>query len=533
MTIASRFGLGTAALTCLALAGCTTTPSSAPLVEADALIKGGLVFDGSGGEGQSVDVVLDGGQIAFIGPDAENYYSTRLTIEAEGLVVAPGFIDPHTHAESDLSSDDRERRANLPFAFQGVTTVVVGNDGFGDPGIAAQAQAAREQGIGTNVAYLVGFGPIRREVLGTENRAPTPAELERMEARTRQAMCEGAWGFSAGLYYVPQNYAATDEVVALARIAGAYGGYYDTHMRDESTYNITVSGALTEALEIGRNAETPVHIAHIKALGPAVWGYSARMIAAIEAARSEGMQVTADQYPWEASGTRISNALVPRAALEGGLAALRDRLDDPDQLATIRSGMLEGLARRGGAEKLLVTGALHGADVPVGKTLAQLAQDRRLEPVDAAIAVLREGDARVASFNMSESDIAAFASQEWVVTGSDGSSGHPRKYASFPKAYRDLVLGNAAMPIARFIRRSSGQTADIIGLTDRGYLRPGYAADVVVFDPRQFAPRASYQTPREFSAGVAHLFVNGKHLINEGQYTSALPGAPLLRDVQC
>ena len=408
-----------------------------------------------------------------------------------------------------------------------------GNDGSGAPDIAAQAIAAREDGIGTNVAYLAGFGPIRETVIGDANRAPMDAEIDEMRKLTRQAMCEGAWGLSTGLYYVPQNYAASDELTALAKEVSALGGYYDTHMRDESTYNITVEGALAETLEIGRDAQIPVHIAHIKALGPAVWGHSARMIAMIEAAQAAGQRVTADQYPWEASGTRVSNALVPRWALEGGLDALRARLRDPEQAARIREGIAKAYERRGGADRLLVTGSLQGAETSVGSTLAEIAKKRSIDPVDAAISILMEGDARVASFNMSAADIAAFAAQDWVVTGSDGSTGHPRKYGSFPKAYQDLVNGDVGMSMARFVQRSSAQTADIIGLTDRGRIAPGLAADLVIFDPDEFAPRATYQSPRELSAGVRHLIVNGESVISDGQYTGALPGQPLLKQTGC
>ncbi|MXO89353.1 N-acyl-D-amino-acid deacylase family protein [Pontixanthobacter aquaemixtae] len=445
----------------------------------------------------------------------------------------PGFIDPHTHAGSDLASGDKARRANLPFAFQGVTTVVVGNDGDGKPEISELAKNARSAGIGTNVAYLAGLGPIREAVLGKANRAPSPDELAQMKQITRSAMCEGAWGLSAGLYYVPQNYASSEEVIALAKVAAEFNGYYDTHLRDESTYNITVTGAVNEAISIGRAADIPVHISHIKALGPAVWGHSTKMIAAIEQAQASGIRITADQYPWEASGTRISNALVPRWALEGGLNGLRARLNSAETRATIRQEMLGGLERRGGADKLLITGLLGHTHVEVGKTLAELARATDREPVDAAIDVLMTGDARVASFNMSPSDIAAFAHKEWVVTGSDGSNGHPRKYASFPKAYRDLVVNSSTMDMARFIRRSSGQTADIIGLRDRGYLKKGFAADIVIFDPDAFAPVATYQSPRELSVGVRHLLVNGVPMIADGDYTGALPGAPLLHEVIC
>lgn len=528
VALAAAIGLSA----CQSLSGDVATPGGG-LESVDTIISAGRVFDGSGAQGAISDIAIRGDRIVYIGQDAASRFRAERLIDASGLVVAPGFIDPHTHAGADLASDDAQRRANLPFAFQGVSTVVVGNDGNGSYKVAALADRAKAQQIGTNVAYLVGMGAVRQAVLAKANRAPDTSELAQMESLTRSAMCEGAWGFSAGLYYVPQSYSATDEVIALARIAAQKGGYYDTHMRDESTYNVTVTGALAETLKIGREAGLPVHISHIKALGPAVWGHSARMIAMVESARASGQRVTADQYPWEASGTRISSALVPRAALEGGLARLRGRLNDPDQRDSIRAGMVKAIARRGGADRLLVTGQLSGSDAPVGKTLAQIAEQQGLEPVDVAIAILRAGDARLASFNMNPKDIAAFAQQDWVVTGSDGSNGHPRKYASFPKAYRDLVMGEAGMDMARFIRRSSGQTADIIGLDRRGYLKQGYHADVLVFDPRRFAPNATYAAPRELSSGVVHLFVNGTAVIRDGAHTGTLAGRPLLKDTPC
>lgn len=520
------------AILLLALAGCVSADAPDHGERYDLLITGGRVFDGSGEEIPGADIAIRGSRIALVERRLAGRVQAENTIDARGLVVAPGFIDPHTHADEDLASDDAQRRANLAFAFQGVTTVVVGNDGFGSPEIADMAADAKRSGVGTNVAYLAGFGAIREAALGTENRPPETSELVAMESLTRNAMCEGAWGLSSGLYYVPQNYASTDEVAALALIAGERGGYYDTHLRDESTYSIGLLAAIEESLAIGRQGKLPVHIAHIKALGPAVWGQSEAAIALIERARAFGQRITADQYPWDASGTRISNALVPRWALEGGLDALRERLSKANERQRIVTGMAGSLERRGGAGKLLITGRLGEADVEPGQTLADIAKRLGLSPVDAAIAVLERGDARVASFNMDPADIAAFASREWVVTGSDGSSGHPRKYASFPKAFRDLVV-EGDMPLGQFIKRSSTHTAGIVGLKDRGLLKPGYAADIVVFDPATFAPRASYEHPRELSIGVRYLVVNGEIVISAGNYTGALPGTPLLKDTSC
>lgn len=522
-----------ASLALVTLAACQTFSQQSNRVDADYLIQNGNVYDGTGSEPRVADIAVKDAKIIFIGDANADRFTVTQKIDATGLIVAPGFIDPHTHADGDLGSDKMEERQNHAFVFQGVTTVVVGNDGHGRTDVREMAAKAEQDGIGTNVAYLAGFGHIRKSVVGNENRAPSEDETDRMKSMMASAMCEGAFGLSAGLYYTPQNFAKTGEVVTLAKIAAKYDGYYDTHMRDESTYNIGVTGAVREAIDIGKQSGAPLHISHIKALGPAVWGHSSKMIALIEEARANGQKVTADQYPWAASGTRISNALVPRWALDGGLSGLRERLRSPSATMKIKSEMAENLKRRGGADKLLITGSLGKANATIGSTLADTAAAEKLDPIDAALLILMYGDARVASFNMNTDDIRAFAVQDWVVTGSDGSTGHPRKYASFPKAYQDMVVNGKLLTLRRFIRRSSGQTADIIGLTDRGYLKVGMAADILLFDPGTFAPKATYEQPRLLSTGVRHLFVNGKPVISEGQPTDAMPGKPLLKETLC
>ena len=517
----------------LFVASCQSIDSRPAGIPVDIILSGGIVYDGTGSEGQQVEVVISEGKITYIGKAEPGQFRANETIDATGLIVAPGFIDPHTHADSDLDSGDIERRRNLPFAYQGVTTVVVGNDGNGSSKIAEQAALAEKRKIGTNVAYLAGFGHLRKTIMGDDNRPPSKAEFSQMKSMIASAMCEGAFGLSAGLYYTPQNFATTEEVVELTKIAGVHGGYYDTHLRDESTYNIGLFGAVSEALEIGKRSGAAVHISHIKALGPAVWGHSAKIIKRIEKARASGQKITADQYPWAASGTRISNALVPRWALDGGLDGLRERLRDETTTIKIKSEMLENLDRRGGADKLLITGSLGKAHATVGSTLAEIARAKNLDPIDTAISILMSGDARLASFNMNADDIRTFAGRDWVVTGSDGSTGHPRKYGSFPKAYRDFVVDGKLMTMAQFIHRSSGQTADIIGLKDRGYLKPGMVADIVIFDPKRFAAHATYQQPRKLSTGVAYLLINGKTLIFQSKHTDELPGKPLLKETRC
>ncbi|MEO1044068.1 MAG: amidohydrolase family protein [Pseudomonadota bacterium] len=528
--LAVRAGLCGLAL-CL-LAACAThqgpTPASA---EFDVLIENGTVYDGSGAAGTKAAIGIIGDRIVSIAPSQQtDEPRARRRIDASGLIVAPGFIDPHTHLVEDLSSDNRERRNNAPYLTQGVTSVVLGNDGYGDYYVQSMARLLSKLGTGTNMAFMVGFGPVRRELLAETNRAPTPDELAQMQGFVARGMCEGAVGFSTGLYYTPQNFAQTDEVVALASVAGGLGGIYDSHIRDESSYNIGLHAAVEEALHIGREANIPVHIAHIKALGPAVWGASSDIVAMVERARTAGQVVTADQYPWEASGTRISNALVPRWALEGGLDGLRVRLKDPQIRKRIVAGMAEGLKRRGGAAALLFTGAVGAADAPTGITLADYARQKNIGPLDAALEILAAGDSRVASFNMDEDDIATFARQPWVVTSSDGSTGHPRKYASFPKAYQRFVRQDKLFDMAGYVHRSSGRTAELLGLEGRGFIRAGYFADIVLFDPDQFQPVANYQQPEKLSRGVRYLLVNGELAIDDGALTGTLAGRPLLKD---
>jgi len=501
----------------------------------DVLIRGGTIYDGGEGAPFVGDVAIRGDRIVHVGP-AGNYAAARV-IDAKGLIVAPGFIDPHTHADLFLRSPDPALRVNAAWLAQGVSTVMIGVDGSGTPDVAADAGKLAGSGIGTNVALFVGFGAARQKILGRDARAPTATELEAMQALVAKGMCDGALGLSTGLFYAPQSFATTAEVVAVAREAGTRGGLYDTHQRDESSYSIGLLGSVAEAIDIGKQAKMPVHFAHLKALGVDVHGQAGAVIAAIDAARAEGIEVTADQYPWLASGSNLDAALLPRWAVDGGGGALLKRLDDPATLARIRGEMQDNLRRRGGAEALL----LIGQGFPwTGKTLAAVASEWKLDPRDAALRIVRRsietpgsdekrGATGVASFNMAQADVDLLMKQPWMVTASDGSDGHPRMFASFPEKYLRYVRERAVIDLATFIRQSTGRTADIYGLDRRGYLRPGYFADVVVFDPETYAPRADYVHPRELSVGVAKLFVNGALALDHGVPTGAVAGRALLR----
>jgi N-acyl-D-amino-acid deacylase len=502
---------------------------------ADVLITGGTVYDGSTAKPFTGDVAITGDKIVYVGPKAP--MSAKRTIDAHGMIVSPGLIDAHTHSDHFLNSPDPKERAVPAWVTQGVSTVFIGVDGNGPPGLKAEFARYKAQGVGTNIVSYVGFGAIRKLVIGDAARAPTPEELAKEEALTVQGMCEGAIGLSAGLFYAPQIFAKTDEVIALAKEAGARGGIYDTHQRDESSYSIGLMASSKEVLQIGREGHIPVHFSHIKALGHDVWGKSDELIKLINDARAGGQNVTANNYPWLASHTGLDAALIPRWASDGGAAAMLKRFDDPALMARIKKEMAENLDRRGGAQTLLLTsGEADGSNISKepppawsGRYLSDLAKEWKMDPLDAAIRVLREshGHASVVSFNISESDLENFMKQPWVVTSSDGGPGHPREYATFPTKYAVYVKEKHVIDTGFFIRHSSGLTADIFKLDRRGYLKPGYFADVLVFDPNGYVPKADYVHPAVLSEGVKELFVNGVASVDNGKMTGSLSGRPL------
>jgi N-acyl-D-amino-acid deacylase len=492
---------------------------------ADVLIHGGMVYSGANSPMSHDDVVIVGDRIAYVGPDGAKLYDAKTVVDARGRIVAPGFIDVHTHPDSYIRSDDAKQRLNAPWLFQGATTIFIGVDGYGSPDVARDRAWFERQGVGTNLVSYVGFGAVRQWVLHEDARAPSGAELNQMRKLVAKGMCEGAIGFSTGLFYAPQSFAKTDEVVALAREAAIRGGFYDTHQRDESSYSIGLLGSVNEVIQIGREAAIPVHFAHIKALGVDVQGQAPQVIAAIDAARKAGQDVTADQYPWNASGSNLESSLLPRWAVDGGRSALLKRLDSDAQRAKIRTEMAENLRRRGGAESLLMT----SANAPwTGKRLSQMAQVWSLEPTEAALKMIRSGKGTdVASFNMREDDIRLFMRQPWVVTSSDGSDGHPRQYATFPMKYTKYVRQDKVISLDDFIRSSTSRSADMFKLDHRGYLKEGYFADVVVFDPERYAPKADYLHPRRLSQGVEELWVNGVAAIHAGKLTGQAAGRVL------
>jgi N-acyl-D-amino-acid deacylase len=507
-------------------------PSHAGVPAADLLIRGGTVYDGASAAPLEADVVVDGDRIAYVGPGGDQHFHARRVLDATGLIVAPGFIDPHGHPDGFVTARASRERLVLPWMMQGVSTVFAGVDGAGPPGartdVAAFFHGLERRPAGVNVGTYVGFGAVRARVLGAQARAPTTAELERMKALVARGVCDGAMGLSTGLFYPPQSFATTEEVIALAREAAVRGGVYDSHLRDESSYTVGLIAAVEEAIRIGREGDLPVHIAHIKALGVDVQGKAPEVIALIEAARSRGQDVTADQYPWDASGSSLEASLVPSWAFEGGRQRMLTRFANAALADRLHAEMADNLRRRGGAQALMPVAA---GKPWSGRRLAAIAADWGLDPIDAALRIMRAqpDDTPAISFNMAGGDIELFMRQPWVVTGSDGSTGHPRMYATFPRKYATYVLERHTLSLADFINGSTGRTADLFGIAHRGHLREGDFADVVVFDPERFRPKADYLHPTRLSEGVVALLVNGRLAVDHGRPTGIAAGRPIVR----
>ncbi|HXI23667.1 MAG TPA: D-aminoacylase [Pyrinomonadaceae bacterium] len=490
----------------------------------DVLILHGKVIDGSGKGARKADVGIRGDRIMFVGDAKKFRIEATRTIDATGMIVAPGFIDPHTHTLGDLTND--QTKSNQAYLMQGVTTVITGNDGGSVLNVGELLNRWEKQGIGTNAALLAGFGTIRGKVLGPGDAQPTAAQLEEEKQYVARAVDEGAFGMSTGLYYAPQSYAKTEEVIELAKVAAAKGGVYDTHMRDEGSYSIGLLGAIQETIRIGREAKIPVHISHIKALGPDVWGQSKQAIDLMKKARREGVDASACQYPYDASGSSLEASLVPRWAEVGGRAELLKRIDDPQLRPKLLAEMEANLKRRGGADSLLIT------DVRdhqlLGKRLSTIATDMEMSAVEAALEIIKYvGGAGVASFNMNEKDIRRFMKEKFVTTCSDGSTGHPRKYGTFPKKLHDYVVTSKLISLPFFVRNSSAYTAEWFRIPERGLIREGYFADVVVFDPNTVSARSTYEQPELLATGMAFVIVNGKVAVDNGTYTGILAGRAL------
>jgi N-acyl-D-amino-acid deacylase len=382
------------------------------------------------------------------------------------------------------------------------------------------------------VIHLAPHNSIRKAVMGNENRPPTSEELRKMEELVDKAMKDGTWGLATGLIYNPGTYAKTDEIIALAKVAAKHGGLYASHIRDESG---GLLDAIEEAITIGKQGGCRVHISHIKASGKNAWGRSAAAVTLIESYRKKGMEVTADQYPYIASSTSLRATVVPTKYREGEDKDFVARLDDPKLGPKIRADIEKAVEGRDGGKRIQIA---RYAPKPAwqGKNIAQIADAEKKEPIDIVMEIERHGSAQIVNFGMSEDDVRVYMKQPWVATASDGgvqtpgpTVPHPRSYGTFPRKIGLYAVSEKLVPVEFAIRSSTGLPADILKLTDRGYLKPGYFADLVVFDPKTFRDTATFDKPHQYAAGVKWVLVNGRIAVKDGKYQEGVLGGRALR----
>ncbi|HET9294190.1 MAG TPA: D-aminoacylase [Gemmatimonadales bacterium] len=531
--------------------------SCAPRPDYDLIIRGGTVYDGTGTPGRVADVAISGDTIAAIGDLAGK--RAREEVDASGLAVTPGFINMLSWAVSDLLVDGRSQGDIR----QGVTLEIFGEGNSMGPltdsmrtlMLAEQGDLRFEvpwttlgeylehlerKGVSTNVASFIGATTVRKHEIGYDDRPPTPEELARMQALVRQAMEEGALGVGSSLIYAPANYADTEELIALARAAGEYGGMYISHMRDESRRLLE---AADELIRIAREANVPAEIYHLKASGRPNWGKLDSLIAKVEAARASGLRITADMYTYPASSTGL-DATMPVWVQEGGHDAWVTRLKDPAiRRRLLREMRGEGgydnaFTNAGGAEGVLLVGFKNPALKSLtGKTLAEVARMRGKSPEETAMDLVIEDDSRVdcVYFTMSEDNVRREVAIPWMSFGSDGGSmstegvfllsgTHPRSYGNFARLLGRFVREEKVIPLEEAIRKLTSQPADNLRIQRRGRLAVGNFADVVAFDPATITDRATFQEPHQYATGVRHVWVNGTQVLKDGEHTGAKPG---------
>jgi N-acyl-D-amino-acid deacylase len=500
-----------------------------PPARFDLLVRGGLIVDGTGTAPRPGDVGFRAGRIAAVG--ALDAAAADTVIDAAGRLVAPGFIDVHTHADELADHPGAEH-----FLRMGVTTVVAGNCGSSALDVAGAFAAIEKAGVAPNFATLVGHNTVRTAVMGTAQRAPTREELERMQGFVTRAMDDGAVGLSTGLQYVPGTYAARDEIVALAKAAAARGGLYASHMRNEGT---ELLDAVAEALAVGEAAACPVQISHLKVDAPSRWGISAKALAMIDEARARGRQVAADQYVYDAASSSLGIRF-PSWALEGGQAAIVARLDDPATWGRIKQEMRRLIRERGlenyGFARVAnyePDPSLNGLSIP--EAADKLLQSRDLDAQQEVMRrMLRAGGASMVYQFMSEEDITRILKHPQVAIASDSGLNvlgkgvpHPRGYGNAARALGRYVREQHVIPVEEAVRKMTALPAEQFGFADRGRIAEGLAADLVVFDPTRVVDEATYPAPHRYATGFTDVVVNGVPVIRAGAATGARPGRVL------
>ena len=533
-----------------------TTPAGlvAQSPEYDVILRGGRVFDGTGNPWVWADVGVRDGNIAAVGRLGEA--TAEREIDAEGLFVMPGIIDIHSHANAGFDDDDPRARATINNLMQGITTVVIGENGSAwtsDSNIQEKTEEWSTNGIGTNAAMLVGLDSIRRQVIDRVDAKPTAEQIVEMRALVREAMEGGAFGLSSALDYWDGHFATTEEIIPLAEEIAPFGGIYMSHMRSEGTRSlwwveshpsrrVTQLDAVSEIIEVGRAADVPVHILHIKSTGIPSWGKSHAATALIEEARAEGVDVTANVYPYIASNPdRTTQLFKWQAYLDDSaaeltqaerMALISERMGaDPVFAAQIEKDVYHELLARGGADRMVVT-SFSANPAYEGKTLAQLAELRQENLYDLGKYLQLDNSARILAYTMIEADIEHYLTRDYIAPATDGGaaseSTHPRAYGTFPRVLRRYVMEREVITLPFFVRKVTVLPAGILGLDDRGMIKEGYRADIMVFDPETIRDRATFEQ-NAYAEGVEYLLVNGKLAVDGGQYTGELAGEVILR----
>lgn len=499
----------------------------------DLVLRGGQVIDGSGNPWIRADVAIREGAIAEMAPRIERKGVRE--IDATGLVIAPGFIDLHTHARRGIFEDPSAEY----FIRQGVTTIFEGPDGSSPLPIREFLDRVADADPAPNFGTFVGHGTIRGEVLGQDDRQPTDDELERMREMVRRSMTDGAFGLSAGLFYTPGAFASTEEIIELAKVSGEMGGIYITHMRDEMG---GVVDSVRETIRIGEEAGLPVQITHHKVIGRIHSGLSRKSLDLIDAARQRGIDVTSDLYPYTASSTGLGSALLPKWAQEGGRETTLERLADPRTRQKIRDHVIERIRReRGAGDPATIQIASAEADPALdGMNLTEIMQARGLEPTvenaaDLVLQLLERGHVSGIFHAISETDLEEILLHPASMIASDGElaitgkgAPHPRCCGTFPRVIATYVRDKKILSLEEAVRKMTSLPAQRAGLMDRGLVRPGLKADLVVFHPGEIEDRATFDDPHQYPVGVEYVIINGDLVLDQGTMTGARPGAILL-----
>jgi len=502
----------------------------------DVVIQNGRLVDGSGNPWYVADVGIRDGHIVAIG--RLDTAGAGRVVDATGLVVAPGFIDVHTHVESGIGRVPTAEN----FLFDGVTSVITGNCGGSETDLAKWFTELRASRLSINLGTLIGHNSVRREVMGRERRDPTPEEQAKMEALVDQAMRDGAVGFSTGLIYIPGTYSKTPEVVGLARAAAKYNGVYASHIRNEGNdEHSNVFDAISEAIDIGRQAGMPVEISHFKVSNKKLWGQSVRTIQMIEDARATGLDVTVDQYPYTASSTNLG-VLLPSWALADGQEAIRGRLADPATRKKIAQEMKEQIRGRNGRKSLdyAYVARCSWDQSLEGKNISQINKEwKHPSKLDAEIETVMDmvakGGAQMVYHSMSEDDVVRIMKFPYSMVASDAGViqfgrgvPHPRGYGANARVLGRYVREQKVVRLEEAIRKMTSLPAQRFRLVDRGLVRPGMWADLVVFDEKAVGDTATFEKPHAYAAGFRYVLVNGEVVIEDGKHTGARPGQILL-----